>query len=194
MFRAIVGKSRRGVTAFEMMLATTILTLVLVAGVTVMGTTLQSWTRNTRKVDAENDTTYAVRYIASKLQEAYSASVSNGGKTLTYTLPVKDGNGNYQTPVTPESTARSFYISDGKLYENNGVSTKLILDKVASDDPSMPGASKVYTPFTAGAGQIVRTVTVHLVTYRQLSSSDQFPVRVRHRQTIMIRNSPVITH
>jgi len=175
------------------MIASSILTIILVAGVAVMASTLQSWVKNTRKVDAENSGSYAVRYIASRLQEAYSASVSSDGKTLTYYLPIKDGNGRYVTPIVAENTARQFYVSDGNLYDSQDGETRLLVPHISLVDPLIAGSDKSYKPFLAGTGQVVHTITVHLVTLQQTSDSDTNKVRSRHRQTILLRNTPEIT-
>ncbi len=183
------NRFRRGITAAETVVASLILTLVLLAGVSVMGSTLQSWAKNTTRVDAENEAAYAVRYIASQIQEAYIATVSTDGNTLTYYLPDKDDTGDYKTPLAKEASSRSFYVSNGALYEQSGEETRVLLSHIASTDPTIPGSDKSYRVFDAGQGVITHSVTIHLVTERQTRIAENM-TRSRHRQLVYIRNAP----
>jgi type II secretory pathway pseudopilin PulG len=192
MIRINKGRSLRGVTAFELLIAFSILSMVLAAGVGVMSTTVRSWARNTERLDTENDTATAVRYMASKLQEAYTASVSSDGTRVTYRLPQKDAYGEYITPPVPETFARQFYVSQGTLYEDDGSIVTPLLTDLTDLDPSIPSTDKHYAFFSPGGGQIVRVVTVHLVT--SVATADpEVIVRSRHRQSVLLRNVPTIT-
>ncbi len=189
MVRIRIARRRAGMSALEALLSLSILSLVLVAGVGVMSTTVRSWTGGTRRVDAENETAYAVRYIASRIQEACMISVASDGMSVTYWMPQKDEDGNYRMPVTPETESRSFSVSNGTLYETDGHGTRELLAYVSSTDPSIPGSDKSYVPFEAGAGSVPRVLSVHLATERSGVNSET-PVRSRHRQIIYLRNVP----
>jgi Tfp pilus assembly protein PilE len=186
------NRARRGMTTFEMMIATAILTVVLLAGTGVMSTTIQSWARGTAGADAENETSYVVRFVAYRLQEAYSATVSGDGSTVTYFMPQRDMSGNYIVPIVPEATSRSFYLAGGTLYDHDASGTRVLLTGLPSTDRTIPGTNKSYRVFTAGAGQVVRSVTVHVVTLRGSRGGDD-TVWARHRQTIYLRNTPFIS-
>ena len=116
-------------------------------------------------------------------------SVASDGMSVTYWMPQKDEDGNYQMPLTPETESRSFSVTGGKLYETDSNGTRELLPYVSSTDPGIPGSNKSYVPFQAGAGAVPRVLAVHLATERCGVNCD-IPVRSRHRQIIYLRNVP----
>lgn len=181
----------RGATLIETLTAATLTVLVLFTGIMVMVSGMNSWAQGQARINAEMQSQRAVRAIANQLRQAMSVTVDANGKGLTFRLPQKDGSGSYIVPAVWDGVTRRIEVSNGKvnLIENGATTT--LCNNVILTDPKSLGGTAPYTPFTAGAGSIVRQITVMVAT-RWNGKRDQL-VSSRIRETIYLRNIPQLS-
>lgn len=182
------GKRKIGGTLIEVLVASFIGTMVLFGTITVFFMGMSSWLRGQSKINAESQSQNAIRVIAQELREAMAVTVDVDGKGLSYRLPKKDENGNYLVPAVWDGVSRRIELQTDKIVITKPDKNRTVAEKVITTDPLSPGGTGSYRIFTAGAGTIVRSLTVMIVTktneYRKENSTS------RARESIFLRNIP----
>lgn len=178
----------RGATLIETLTASFISVLVLTGTVMTLFAGSSSWIRGETKIQAESEAQIGVRIASQQLREALSISVDSNGLGVSFSTPLKDGNGNYVVPAQPDGVVRRIALNGTNLVLSDGVTNHTIAHGVILTDPLSPGGSGTYKIFTPGSGTIVRQVTVEIVTQR-LGLGNK-AIKSRNRETIFIRNVP----
>lgn len=187
----ICRRSKRGFTLIETLTAATLTVMALFTSIMVMVSGMNSWAQGQGRINAELQSQRAVRAISSQLRQAMSVVVDADGKGLTYRLPQKDGNGNFIVPAIWDGVTRRVEFSSNKVNLIEGGATTVLCNNVILTDPKSSGGTAPYTPFTAGAGSIVRQITVMVAT-KWNGKRDQL-VSSRVRETIYLRNIPQLS-
>lgn len=146
------------------------------------------WVTGEGKIDAEGDTTGAVRTISAHLREAMAVSVDSNGNGVSYRIPVKDVSGNYVVPAVWDGITRRIELRGTTLYLTEGGSERTLCRGVSAYDPLSSGGAGTYRLFTAGGGAIIRQVTVQLV--KSAEGARGYTQKGRRRETIYLRNIP----
>lgn len=185
----------RGSSLAEVVTAAGMATIVLFSVVLALLSGTKSWAQGQGKITAEQDSQQAIRLISMELREAMSVSVDANGNGLSYRLPSKDSNGDFAVPVQWDGVNRRIYYQAG---EGRGSirmgavgSERTICRNVVLEEPLPAGESRSYRIFTPGAGSITRQLNLLIVTETNGASSAKIHSRIR--ETIYLRNIPILT-
>jgi hypothetical protein len=179
---------RHGATLIEVVTASFLGVMVMLATVMLLISGMASWYRGEGRIRAESTSQIAVRTVAAEIREAMMVSVDANGMGLTYRLPQTDGNGSYLSPAQWDGVTRRIQLNGSNIEVVEGGNARVLCRNVITTDPQSVGGMTAYRIFTSGAGAITRQVTVMVVTrtnsYRQEQSSS------RSRETVYLRNIP----
>ena len=184
-------KKRLGATLVELLTGAAITILVLVGSMSILVAGSASWAQGLGKIGAETDAQMSVRLISQDLAEAMSVTVDSNGEGLTYRLPSTDGSGNYLLPVTWDGITRRIQVQGNSLVLTAGSATRFLAKDLIFTDPLSANGTGSYQVFTPGPGTVTREVTIEIVTSR--SGYRNKTVHSRSRETIFLRNIPVLT-
>jgi len=188
--KMIKRKKIKGATLFEVVVGSSLSTIVLFSlTVTLLGGTT-SWTKGQTKIQADVSSQQTLRGITTQLREAMSVTVNGEGTIVDYRLPQKDESGSYVVPAVWDGVARRVYFNSANkkiIQVINGKHTVLCED-ISTTDPATNTAYKFFVP---GSGAIVRQLTVMLVIKPSTSSDQALTSRIR--ETIYLRNVPIVT-
>ncbi len=177
-----------GGALIEVLTASFIGTLVLFGAVSVFFMGMRGWLRGQAKINAENQSQNSLRVIAQELREAMAVSVDVDGKGLSYRLPKKDESGNYIVPPLWDQVSRRIELQGEKIVVVQPSKTRVVAENVILTDPLTSGGTGAYKIFSPGAGTIVRSLTIMVVTktgeYRKETTTS------RARETVFLRNIP----
>ncbi len=181
----------RGATLVEVVFGISVSAIVIFGGMIALVSTLGGWSRGQSKIEAELEATQAMRHLRDTLREAMVIQVDIDGKGMTYRLPLRDGDGDYQQPAAWDGITRRFEVRDtGELVAVNDGVERTLVKGVAVLDPRN-GNPAPYHPFQPGPGAIVRQVVVQIVTERQIHREGT-KAYGRNRETIILRNTPTL--
>lgn len=183
---------RRAATLVEVLTAGAMTVIVLTGAVSAMIAGMDGWARGQGLIDAQSYCQRAIRAVSAELREAMSVTVDGDGRGLSYRLPVKDGNGNFVVPPVWDNIERRIEYSEGNLRIKRGNSYRTIAKNLILTDPLSNNGASAIQVFTPGSGSITRQVTVFIAvrTYGQRKKM----VATRSRETIYLRNIPVLTN
>jgi len=156
-------------TLVELLVASGIMVLLLMALMPLISASSRSWQRNSTDVDLTMDLTLAMRRITSELRRAKAVTVDSSGTRIEYTLP-NNASGVF---------GLSFQTLKWHPAEGS-VSTIELLQGVQNIDP-LTGTT--YPLFQLGANG--RTVTVRLCVRQQTPAGARF---VRMQELVVLRN------
>ncbi len=163
------NSTRRAVTLVELLVASGIMVILLMALMPLLSTSTRAWQRNSTDVMVTMDATLAVRRIVGELRRARSVSVNGSQTQVTYVLP------------SGASGSIGLSYETLKWHPAEGtVDTVSLIDGVVPTDPE---TGTTYPIFQLGANG--RTVTVRLCVRRQT------PVGVRYlrlQEMVVLRN------
>jgi hypothetical protein len=179
---------RRGVTLIETVVAASFSIIAITGAVMLFLSGAMAWTRGAGRIDAESKSHLAIRRISRELREAMKVVVDANGQGLTYQLPLKNQDGSYVQPLTPDNRYRRIELSGPTLRIVDGEAVNRICSGVVLTDPLSGGGSSPYKIFTPGSGSITRSLTVMVVSTR--SADYNKTATSRSRETIYLRNIP----
>jgi hypothetical protein len=183
-------RRRRGITVLELLVASSLTVIIVFAAIGALLTTMTSWYRGAGQIAAETSAKQAIRTIASELRPAMEVIVDNDGNGLTYRLPERDADGDFQVPPEWDGVTRRIELdvaSDPPVLRiSDGHDWRVIARHVIARDPEWAGGH--YRLFTPGEGTTVRQVTVKVATSTPGAGDERVTSRVR--ETIYLRNVP----
>lgn len=106
---AVRRGGQRGFTLLETLTATSLFSIMLLGGVTLMLNGVSSYERDITRTSAEADVGRAIRVISEQLRQAVTVTVDSGGQGLTYTLPARQSDGSLVVPITSDGISRRIY-------------------------------------------------------------------------------------
>lgn len=181
---------RSGMTVLEAMVSSTVTVFVLGTVTTVWFAAAASWYRGSGKIDAETQSRRAVRTVAGELAEAMDVVIDGNGQGINFHVPKKDNNGDYMMDAVgqpiPETNNRRIFLDSGKIKYTDSVGTRTLASSVITTDPLSTGGTAPYKIFVAGAGAIVRQVTIQVVV--KTSGANAEKVTGRKREIVFLRN------
>lgn len=184
-------KKQRGSTLVELLTASGVTTLVLLGSLSILFAGSASWAQGVGKIGAETDAQMSVRTVSEALSEAMSVTVDPNGMGLSYRVPLKDASGDFALPVTWDGVNRRIEVEGTKLAMIDGGNKRIIASGLIFTDPVSVHGSKPYELFTPGQGNVTRQVTIEVATKRLGFHAK--PLLSRSRETIFLRNIPVLT-
>lgn len=185
------SRRRRGLTTLELLVASTLTSLILFGAVGTLLTSMTSWYRGAGKIAAESGAQQAVRTVSSELRAAMQVEIDTDGQGLTYRLPLLDENGDCALPAQWDGVERRIELDLGAqppalLMGAASGDMRVICRDVIARDPYRTGGE--YRLFTPGEGATVRQVTVKIATSTIGAGDEETCSRIR--ETIYLRNVP----
>ena len=194
-----------GYSLAEVTVSAALGTMTIFAAVSVFLMNSASWARGEGRIDSETNVRQAVRIVSDELREAMNVTVDNDGQGLTYRKPKKDGNGDFEIPVTWDGIDRRIELSGTNLVLTEGANTsRIIARNVMTQDPFMDGDHAIsssissvassndwtdYQIFVPNTGAVTTEVMVKLVIGTTGGQAGEY-VRARKREIVALRNVP----
>ncbi|HMS56378.1 MAG TPA: hypothetical protein PKA27_13345 [Fimbriimonadaceae bacterium] len=183
---------RRGASLMELSVTLTMLlfTMLGIIGLFVSG--LGSFDQTRKAVEVSSDNAQGMRFISERLREAVTISITDSGRTITYTLPrmtnspdSNTGEIEVQYPVASDGVERSFTVANGELTDTE--SDRVLVRNIASVDPDPESSqyNQAYAPFQLTTIGSYRAVTINLITKQQAAQKE---VYARMKTTVLVRN------
>jgi hypothetical protein len=171
-----------------------IMATVLFGALTLLVTGMKSFKKTTSDVDITNQNANALRRVSETLRQAMSVTISNSGKTISFTLPKMGatdpvtGEKELQEPLTSDGVARSYVVDfTGKTLKEMP-SGRVMVTNICATDPQ-PGSSQynqAYTPFQLTTIGSYRAITINLITTQNIISDQRY---MRMKTTAVVRNA-----
>jgi len=180
-------------TLIELMAALSVMSLALAGALTVLLQGLRSFQRIQADLTVSQPSAQAMRRISDTLRGAMSVSITNSGRTINYTLPVYlstndpvTGEREVRFPLQSDGVARSFSVSNGRLYAYPG--GRVLAPNVQTTDPLSTSSqyNQAYAPFQSTTIGSRRAITVTLITLESAGGKNRF---ARMKSTVLIQNS-----
>jgi type II secretory pathway pseudopilin PulG len=162
-------KNRRGITLVELLVATGVMLILLLALMPVLSTSARAWHRNSQDTMLMMDATLAIRRITSELRRARSVTVSGSNTYVSYVLP-NGANG-------------SFGLSYNTLKWHPAEGTADTVDLLTGVSNTDPETGNPYPLFERGANG--RTITIRLYVQRQTPAGVRYQ---RLQELVVLRN------
>lgn len=159
----------RAVTLVELLIASGIMIILLMALMPLLSASTRAWQRNSADVTATMDITLAMRRITGELRRAKSVSVSGSQTQVTYVLP--------------SGASGSFGLSYETLKWHPAEGPSDTVDLLEGVIPTDPATGTTYPLFELGANG--RTLTVRLCVRRQTPAGTRYH---RLQELVVLRN------
>lgn len=159
----------RAITLAEMLVASGVMIILLVALMPVLSSSVRAWHRNSQDTVTTMDLTLAMRRIVGELRRAKSVSVSGSQTQVTYVLP----NG----------ASGVFGLSSETLKWHPAEGPSDTVDLLEGVIPTDPATGTTYPLFELGANG--RTLTVRLCVRRQTPAGTRYH---RLQELVVLRN------
>jgi prepilin-type N-terminal cleavage/methylation domain-containing protein len=183
----------KGFTLVELLVGMTILGLLTIGTMTVFSETMKGFYKTKTDIDLASQNSLGVRRVAETLRSAYDMSISNGGKTVTYTFPLKNnsvdpdtGEKEYFEPLTSDGVSRSFTISNGELVDVSSGRTLATNVILTDPDPQSSQYNQTYAPFQLTTIGSRRALSINVITQDQVLGQPRY---VRLKTTVILRNN-----
>lgn len=175
-------------TLFEVLIGASVTAMTLIAGVGLFMGSMMNWAKGSGSIDSINTAQNAVRFAASELREATSATVSADGSAITYNVPQRQPDGSYAMPMTNNPTPRTLRVLNGRLQLVVGTSIRTLATDIQTVDPTN---NSTYRVFTADSATLSREIDVQIVISK-LGVRNMREV-IRARDSFMLKNVAVIS-
>lgn len=181
---------RRGMTLVELMTSLALLLMGLVGYQMLFAAGLRSTLKTNASTVVAQENAQGIRHVAASLNEALSATITDGGKRISYVLPKKattpdpvTGQIEYLVPIEPDGVSRYYQVTGGNLVDQTG--RVLVRDIVSTDlDPNSSQFNQTYSPFQFTTIGGTRAVTINFVT--ALTVGDRRYAKMK--STVLLRN------
>lgn len=145
-FGVVLRGDRRGFTLLETLTATSLFTVMLLSGVSLMLNGVSSYERDITRTSAEADVGRAIRIISEQVRQAVTVTVDLDGQGLTYTLPARQTDGSLVVPITSDGITRRIYRTangqhlaiDGMNQKSTPLRTQIIVEDLAPANVTGP--------------------------------------------------------
>ena len=185
---------RRGFTYAELLVGMGLMALLVLGSMTMFASSLKSLKRTDKDVTMSDQSSRALRKITETIRQSVTVTVSDGGRKVTYYLPVMSGAADSVTgeseivnPPTSDGIARTYTVNftTGTIFDESG---KVIVRNVAGKDnnraSSLYGSS--YEPFTIGTIGTRKALTINIITRDDAGGQTR---NMRMKTTAIIRNA-----
>ncbi len=187
-------KSKAGFTLVELMTGMGVMSIVLLGSITLLSTGLKSFQKTSSDVVMTNQNANALRKISETLRQAINVTITNSGRTITYTLPKLGpvdpltGEKELVEPIQGDGVMRSFNVdfTTGKLIAGPGNIT--LISKLSPKDMQVGSSqyNQTYVPFQLTTIGSYRAITITLITTDTVITDKRY---MRMKTTAVVRNS-----
>lgn len=185
---------RRGLTLIELLTALGLFSIVFFGATSLLVAGIKSYNSTMLETNLAQKNALGMRRVVETLREAMSVSITNGGNTITYTLPKRVSNpdpttGEYEyfVPLTSDGVARSFRVESGNLIDS--VTGRVLIRNLLDKDPypSSSQYNQVYPPFQMTSIGSTRAVSINFITGENVGGKLRY---ARMKTTVLMRNVP----
>lgn len=184
---------RRGFTLTEIVVAMTIMSFSLFSIIALVVVGVRSLEKTNVDVNIGQKNAQGLRRVAETVRAAYSVVITNSGKTLTYTMPLRSGFADpitgeveYVTPLQSDNVTRTLNVVSGNLVDSAS-GRQLVRGILATDpDPNSSQYNQQYAPFQLTTIGSQRAVSINLITGGNTAGGLRY---VRLKTTTVVRNS-----
>lgn len=186
-------RTRRGFTLAELLATLVATTMALTGAFSLMLGGLKSLQRSQADVTVAQPNAQAMRRVADTLRSALSVTITNEGRTINYTLPLRSatadpvtGEREYVYPMVSDGVARSFIVANNRL--TSQPDGRILLRDVTTVDPRPDSSqfNQAYAPFQSTTIGSRRAITVTLIALQQVAGESKY---ARMKSTVLIQNS-----
>lgn len=119
---------RRGMTLVEVVVASSVLTMITISLVAMLVHSLTGWSSGTSKDTAVTKVTVALQRLATDIRDGRSAQVVSGRLVVTFPALMTDGSTGEQVYdlSTNDPVTRSYYVLNGNLVRNRAGTIAII--------------------------------------------------------------------
>jgi Tfp pilus assembly protein PilW len=185
---------RRAFTLVELLTGMGVMALLVLGSLSLFAGSLRSLQRTTNDVTMTDQNARAVRKISENLRQAVSVTISNSGKTLTYSLPAMTASADPVTgekevvvPVTSDGLNRTYSVDFGAKTLTDSNTGKVIVRNVWNVDTDSNSTlyNLAYAPFELTKVGTRQALTINLITRDNTSGQVR---TTRMKTTILLRN------
>lgn len=186
-------RKRRGFTLTELLtsLGMMAFTLGAISSLFIFG--LRSFQNTTTDTNLNQSNAQGMRRLTETLRSAMSITISNDGKTLSYTLPKLTAANDPQTgekefiiPLVSDGTNRTFTVnSSGNLIDSVGNRTLMKRIRATDPDPASSQYNQTYAPFSSTTIGSQRAITINLITAENVMGKLRY---ARFKTTVVLHN------
>jgi hypothetical protein len=163
---------RRGFSLAELSVSIGIIALTTFSITSLLLFGLRSMQRTTADVNNNQKGAQGMRRVAETLRSAMSTSISNDGRTITYTLPkvsnsldAVTGEREFVIPKVSDGVSRMFYVTtSGSLIDSVTGRTLIKNIQLTDPDPNSSQYNQNYAPFSVVTLGSQKGITINLIT------------------------------
>lgn len=182
-----ISPKNRGFTLAELLLSTSLISVVVGTLVYAQVNLMRDWQRGMNREQVERETQKALRNARQAVMEARTITVNSAGTLVTFKLPARDFSGNYTIPLEPESgSSRTLQVdwSSGELRLTQNGSTRVLLRNIVQ---THNGSS--YIPFTLNQyAPGMAVLHIRLSVRREASGPGRPAASTWVEETVLLRN------
>jgi hypothetical protein len=154
---------------------------------------LRSYNRTTTDINLDQPNAQAVRRITETLRGAMNVTITNSGRTITYTLPAMSttndpvtGEREVLLPLVSDGVTRTFTISTAGVLTSNPGGRVLVRDISLTDpDTSSSTYNQSYAPFQLSPIGGGKAISITLITAATTNGQRRY---TRMKTTALLRN------
>lgn len=183
---------RRGLTLIELTVSLSMMVMALMGFQMLFAAGIRSTFRTNASTVVNQENAQGIRRVVSNLNEAMSATITEGGKKITYTIPKKStlpdlvtGEQEFVIPVEPDGVTRYFQVVNGKLVDHSG--RVIVRDIVLTDlEPTSSQYNQPYAPFQFTTIGGTRAISINFVTAQNVGTGRRY---AKMKSTVLLRNA-----
>lgn len=184
---------KRGMSMAELMVGIGIMALTTFSATSMFLFGLRSMQRTTTDVNLNQTNAQGMRRVVETLRSAMSTSISNDGKTITYSLPKvasandpDTGEREYVVPRVSDGTTRMFYVTtSGNLVESTSGKTLVKGIRLIDPDPNSSQYGQTVAPFSLVTLGSQKGITINLITSETVQGKLRY---ARMKTTVLCHN------
>lgn len=185
---------KRGFSLAELMVAMGMMAFTLGAVSSLFIYGLRSMQKTSTDTNLNQTNAQGMRRLAETLRVARSVTITNEGRTISYTLPKMSttidpltGEREIQIPVVSDGVTRSFTISTSTKRLTDSVTGKVLVRNIHPTDPypSSSQYNQTYAPFSLTTVGSQRAVTLNLITAENILGDLRY---ARYKTTVVLHN------
>lgn len=182
---------QRGFSLVELIISLSLLLMGIVGFQMLFAAGIRTALKTNASTVLTQQNALGIRRVTGTLNEAISATISNGGTRIDYVMPKRaatndtvTGQKEFIIPLEPDGVSRYFQVSSGRLLDESG--RTIVRDIVSAElDPNASNYGQSYQPFQFTTIGGTRAVTINFVTAVTVGNRRY----ARMKSTVLLRNA-----
>lgn len=188
-------KTKRGSSMVEVLMGAILMMLLTLGTMSLLVSGLRYLKRTDGDVVNSGKNALGLRYISEYARAANTATISNSGSQINFTIPAISATTDTYTgekelvyPMQSDGVTRGFKVdwSAGTLIDLR--SNKVIAKNIASIDPDPKSTTygQTYQPFSFSMVGSRKVIVIQLITRQRIAGSTRY---TRMKNTVLLRNT-----